>query len=262
MPVTAKDVQELRKRSGAGMLDCKNALEDVGGDVDKAMALLREKGLASAGKSGRDNPEGAVAIGVSPGGAAIVELRSETDFVAKSPEFSRVLGELAEAAASEGEDAVSARQPAVDDLRISLKENIEVGRVIRFEKAEGSVIGTYLHQQSGRGVNAVMVELTGGTEVVAHEIAVHIAFARPQYLSRDHVPAAEVAEERSILERLTRNEGKPEAALDKIVEGRLRGWFKERVLLEQDYVRDEKKSIAQLVGEARVDRFAQVVVGS
>jgi elongation factor Ts len=261
--VSANEVQALRKRSGAGMLDCKRALEEKDGDPDKAFELLRGWGkTASAGPGGRDNPEGAVALAVSPAGAAMVELRSETDFVAMSPEFTGVLQDLAELAASEGEAALVGRASEVEKLRMSLRENIELGRVVRFEAAKGAVVGTYLHVQLERGVNAVMVELAGGTEELAHDVAVHIAFAKPLYLTREEVPAEEVAAERAVLEQITRNEGKPESALEKIVEGRLRGWFKDRVLVEQDYVRDEKQSISQLLGTARIRRFAQVVVGS
>jgi elongation factor Ts len=115
--------------------------------------------------------------------------------------------------------------------------------------------------QSGRGVNGVLVLLDKGSEDLAHDVAVHVAFTRPAYLAKDDVPAEEVETERATLEALTRNEGKPEAALAKIVDGRLRGWYKERCLLEQEYVRDEKRTIAQLLGDANVLQFVQVIVG-
>ena len=124
------------------------------------------------------------------------------------------------------------------------------------------VLDSYLHVQNGRGVNGVLVELEGGSIELAHDIAVHIAFARPEYLSREDVPADVVAAERETMLAIARNEGKPEAQLDKIVEGRLNGWFKERVLLEQPFARDDKQTIAQVLGGAAVRRFAQVVVGS
>jgi elongation factor Ts len=123
------------------------------------------------------------------------------------------------------------------------------------------VVDTYLHQQSGRGVNAVAVVLDGGSEELAHEVAVHIAFTKPTYLSRDEVPEEDVEAERAMVTEIARNEGKPEAAMQKIVEGRMNGWFKERVLLDQAYVRDEKKTIAGMLGPARVVAYAQVVVG-
>lgn len=260
--ISARDIQALRQATGAGMLDCKRALEASQGDAEAARQWLREKGLtrASVGEA-REANQGAVAVGCVGGPAAIVELRCETDFVAKAAEFVHLTEELARQVAAEGEQAISERQDEVEALRISLKEAISVGRVVRFDPVEGAVTGTYLHIQSDRGVNAVMVEVTGGSADLAHEVAVHIAFARPAYLSRQDVPADQVAAERGTLETLSRNEGKPEAAMDKIVEGRMRGWFAERCLLDQAYVRDEKSTVAQHLGSARVTRFSQIVVG-
>ena len=143
-----------------------------------------------------------------------------------------------------------------------MKENIALGRTVRFEAGESAIIGSYLHLQSGRGVNAVLVELSGGDEALAHDMALHIAFARPEFVRREDVPEEQVEDFRRTAAAIARNEGKPEAALDKIVEGRLQGWYKERVLLDQPFVRDEKKTIAQLLGGARLIRFAQAVVGS
>jgi elongation factor Ts len=260
---SAKDVSTLRQMTGAGMLDCKKALDETDGDIEKAAQLLREQGKAGAAKrSDREASEGAVAAVRSGDAAAVVELRCETDFVAKSAEFVALADELAALVAAKGEDAVSELDNEIDNLRSTLKENISVGRVRRLVAEAGQVVDTYLHQQAGRGVNAVAVVLEGGTEELAHDIAVHIAFAKPAYLSRDEVPADEVAAERATLETISRNEGKPEAALEKIVDGRMNGWFKERVLLDQSYVRDEKQSIASMLGSARIVAFAQVVVGA
>jgi elongation factor Ts len=223
---------------------------------------LREKGLSKAAeRSDRENTQGAVSIARAGNVAALVELNSETDFVAKSPEFNALLEKLASAVVAEGDGAIASHQDDVDDLRITLKENIAVGRVVRFEAPANAVLDTYVHKPSGWGVNAVMVELEGGDEGLARELSLHIAFSKPQWMSRDEVPAERVAEERQVLESITRNEGKPEAALPKIVEGRLKGFFKEHVLLEQDYVKDNKMSIAQLLGDAKITRFAQVVIG-
>jgi elongation factor Ts len=259
---SAKDVQKLRQMTGVGMLDARNALVETGGDLDKAVTALREKGLASQAKrADRDASEGAVAIGRSGRVASIVQLRSETDFVAKSDQFVAFATELADLVAEEGEAALEAKADEIDTLKITLKENISVGRVIRIEAPADGVVDSYLHLQAGRGVNAVVVALSGGTEALAHDIAAHIAFARPSYLSRDDVPEAEVAAERETVEKIARNEGKPDAALPKIVEGRLNGWYKERVLLDQPYVKDEKQTIATLLGSATVTAFAQVVVG-
>jgi elongation factor Ts len=259
---SAKDVQKLRQMTGVGMLDARNALVETGGDIDKAVTSLREKGLASQAKrADRDASEGAVAIGRSGRVASIVQLRSETDFVAKSDQFVAFAASLADLVAEEGEAALDAKADEIDTLKITLKENISVGRVVRIEAPADGVIDTYLHLQAGRGVNAVVVALEGGTEALAHDIAAHIAFARPTYLSRDDVPEADVAAERETVEKIARNEGKPDAALPKIVEGRLNGWYKERVLLDQAYVKDEKQTIAKLLGSAKVTEFAQVVIG-
>ncbi|HLW44819.1 MAG TPA: translation elongation factor Ts, partial [Acidimicrobiales bacterium] len=173
-----------------------------------------------------------------------------------------LVDELAALVASKGEDAIAERQDEIDQLRTSLQENISVGRVIRMESSGDQVLDTYVHSQAGRGVNAVIVLLQGGSQELAHEVAKHIAFARPEYLRREDVPEADVAAERATVEQISRNEGKPEASLPKVVEGRMNGWFKERVLLEQPYVRDEKRTISDLLGSATIVQFAQVVVGS
>jgi elongation factor Ts len=259
---TAKDVQQLRQRTGVGMLDAKGALDEADGDMDRAVKLLREQGKASQAKrADRDASEGAVAIGRADGVASIVQLKSETDFVAKSDQFVALVNSLADLVAAKGEDALEERTDEIDTLKTTLKENISIGRVVRVEAPAGGVVDSYLHTQAGRGVNAVVVALEGGTAALAHDIAAHIAFARPTYISRDEVPEAEVAAERETVENIARNEGKPEAALAKIVEGRLGGWYKERVLLDQAYVKDEKQTIAKLLGSAKVTQFAQVVVG-
>jgi elongation factor Ts len=260
---TAKDVQALRQATGAGMMDAKKALTENDGDFDTAAKWLREKGLAkSVERSGRDNTDGAVAIAVAGAAVALVEIKCETDFVAKSDLFTPVVAELAAQVAEQGEGAVTAAADRIDDLKVTLKENIEVGRVVRFEVADGDVLDTYLHTQEGRGKVAVAVELAGGTPELAHDIALHIAFAKPRFLSRDEVDATAVADERETLTAITRAEGKPEQAIDKIVEGRLTAWFQTQVLLEQKFVKDEKQTISQALGGASIVRFALVAVGS
>jgi elongation factor Ts len=262
MAFTAKDVQALRKDTGAGMMDAKRALEVNDGDVDAAKQWLREQGLAaSAKREDRENTQGVVALVIADGVGAMVELKSETDFVAGSEHFKREAQELAHLVASKGTDAVKERQDRLEDLKITLKEKIEVGRVVRLEATAGQVIDSYLHVQGGRGVNGVLVVLEDGDASLAHDVAVHIAFARPKYLTRDDVPADVVEEERRTLEAITRNEGKPEQAVPKIVEGRLGGFFKTIALLDQPYAKDDKQTIAQLLGPARVVDFAQVEIG-
>ncbi|MGO9457637.1 MAG: translation elongation factor Ts [Acidimicrobiales bacterium] len=260
---TAKDIQALRQSTGVGMLDAKRALEENGGDREAATQWLRVQGLAGAAKrDDRQASQGAVAVVRQDGVAAIVELRCETDFVAKSPEFVSLADELAALVVAKGEGAAAERTDEVDRLRTTLKENISIGRVTRVETQPDEVLDTYLHVQAGRGVNGVVIVVRGGSQELAHDLAVHIAFAKPTYLRREDVPEAEVAAERATVEEISRNEGKPEAALPKIVEGRMNGWFKERCLLEQAYVRDEKQTVAGLLGSAEIVRFAQVVFGS
>jgi elongation factor Ts len=261
---TAKDVQALRQSTGAGMMDAKKALQETGGDMDGAKKLLREKGLAKAGaRSDRANTQGAIALSVTDGAAALVELKCETDFVAKSGDFINLTQDLADSVAAKGEAGVGDHKDAVDDLKVTLKENIDVGRVVYLAVGDGQTLGTYLHRQDGRGVNGVLVVLGGGDDELAHDVAVHIAFAKPEYQTRDEVPADVIEEERETLLKVTRAEGKPEQAWPKIVEGRLTGWYKERVLLDQPYVRDEKQSVAQLVAAngATLVRFGQLFIG-
>jgi elongation factor Ts len=264
---SAKDVKALRDATGAGMLDAKKALEATNGDKQEAAVWLRERGLGKAAdRAGRENTQGAVALAVAPDArsAALVQLKSETDFVAKSPQFVELVDELARLVLESGEQAVGERKDAIDDLKVTLKENIDLGEVIRFQAPEGHLIDGYLHVQNGRGINGILVQLEGGDAELAHDIAVHVAFGRPQYVSRDEVPAEAVEAERQALEAETRNEGKPEQALPKIVEGKLNGWYKRMpggVLLEQPYARDDKKTVAQVLGDAKVVRFAQVLIG-
>jgi elongation factor Ts len=260
---TAKDIQRLRQVTGAGMLDVKKALEEAGGDYERALQNLRLKGLAGAAKrADRDAGEGAVTAVRSGDAAAVVELRCETDFVAKADEFVALTDELGALVAAKGEGAIGELTDEVDRLRTTLKENISIGEVHQLLAQPGQVVDTYTHLQAGRGVNAVAVVLDGGTEELAHDIAVHIAFTKPTYLSRDDVPEADVSAERATVAEISRNEGKPEAALEKIVDGRMNGWFKDRVLLDQSYVRDEKQTISGMLGSARIVAFAQVVVGA
>ena len=262
MAFTAQDVQGLRRATGAGMMDAKKALEATDGDIEAAKQWLREQGLAaSARRSERENTQGVVALVVDDNTGALVALRCETDFVAASEHFKLEAQELARLVAAKGPDAVAERQARLDDLKITLKENIELGEVVRLEAGDGELIDSYLHVQGGRGVNGVLVLLAGGDKQLAHDIAVHVAFARPKYLSRDDVPGDVIDAERATLEAITRNEGKPEQAIPKIVEGRLGGFFKTVALLDQPYAKDDKQTVSQLLGDARIVQFAQVEIG-
>jgi elongation factor Ts len=262
MSFTAQDVKALREATGAGMMDCKKALEETGGDIEAAKQLLREKGLAaSAKRDDRDNNQGVVALKVDADVGAIVQLKSETDFVAGSDQFKAEADALVDVVLSKGAAAVAERDAELEELKITLKEKIELGEVVHMAAADGNTIGSYSHIQGGRGVNGVLVELTGDNAELAHDVAVHIAFARPKYLTRDDVPADVVEAERKTLETITLNEGKPEQAVPKIVEGRLNGYFKDVCLLEQPYAKDDKQSVKQVIGDADIVRFAQVEIG-
>ncbi|MEX2254273.1 MAG: translation elongation factor Ts [Acidimicrobiia bacterium] len=275
---SAADVAALRKASGAGMMDCKTALQENDGDLEAAKDWLRKKGLAGAQKrAGRAAEQGAVEVLVDGGVGAVVELTAETDFVAKGADFTATVEKLAKLAIEGGKDELAELEfegttvgEHVTQLAAKLGENVALGRVIVFETADG-VLDGYKHIQSGRGTIGVLVEV-GGVEKgdakakeLAHDIALHIASAAPRWLSRDDVPADVVEKERAVLEELTRNEGKPENALEKIVEGRLNGFYKDNTLLEQGFVKEPKKSIAKVVeefgGGAEVRRFARVKIG-
>ncbi|MEP6625444.1 MAG: translation elongation factor Ts [Acidimicrobiia bacterium] len=276
--IAAKDVATLRKLTGAGMMDCKKALVESDGDMDVAKDWLRKKGLSGAAKrEGRAADQGAVEVVVAGDHAAVVELNCETDFVAKSADFKDVVATLAQQVATDG-DADLSGQPfrgstvgeTVTQMGSTLGERIELGRVVRYESADG-VLDAYKHVQNDRGTIGVLVELGGVTpgdekaQGVAHDIALHIASAAPRFVSKDDVPADAIEKEREVLTELTRNEGKPENAIEKIVAGRLNGFYKDYCLLEQGFVKEPKTTIAKLVeglgAGVTVRRFARVKVG-
>ncbi len=262
MSISAKDISALRQSTGAGMMDCKKALEESGGDVEAAKQWLREKGLSAAAKrDDRESAQGVVALLIKDNVGGVIKLKSETDFVASSDQFKAEANALVELVVAKGAEAVSEHTATIDDLKIVLKENISIGDVVRFEAAAGNVLDSYVHIQGGRGVNAVLIEMSGATAELAHDVAVHIGFARPKYLSRDDIPEDVVTAEKATLETISRNEGKPEAALPKIIAGRIEGFFKDVALLDQPYAKDDKVSITQLIGSAKIVRFAQVEIG-
>ena len=276
--VTAADVARLRQLTGAGMMDCKAALVESDGDLEAARDWLRAQGLAGASKrAARAAEQGAVEVLVDGGVGAIVELTAETDFVAKNADFTATVEGLARVAVRAGTEELDELEHEgttvnqhVAALAARLQENIVLGRVVVFETADGLLDG-YKHPQNDRYTIGVLVELGGvdphdaEAQRVAHDVALHVASAAPRYLTRDDVPAADVDRERAVFEERTRHEGKPEAARAKIVDGRLNGFFKENVLVEQPFVREPKQTVGQLVGrlgpDATVRRFARVKVG-
>jgi elongation factor Ts len=272
---TAADVKRLRDQTGAGMMDCKNALEDASGDIDAARELLRLKGVKDAGKrAGRTAGQGLVTAELDGTRAGVmVELNCETDFVAKTDLFQQVAADIATAALASGAGdrlavlslEVRSGQTAkelIEEAGGSLKEKLELGRYARFE---GGYVTSYLHK-SDPGLPptlGVLVDLDDKGAAVAQDIAHQIAAMRPQYVNRDQVPEDVIANERRIAEQITRDEGKPEQAIPKIVEGRVNGFLKEIVLTEQASVRDQKKSVKQLLAEngASVKEFARFQIG-
>ncbi len=280
--ISAKDVAALRKVTGAGMMDCKKALEENNGDLDAAKNWLREKGIAGAAKrAGRDADQGAVEVTVQGNVGAILELNCETDFVAKGDVFKDALSKLLAVVVAEGADDLAKKSvdgESIDEfvkgLSGKLGEKIELGRIVRFESNDG-LLDVYKHVQNERGTIGVLVEM-GGVDAssaqareVAHDIALHIAnrSTAPRYITRDEFPADVVAREREIFEKQTAEEGKPEQAWPKIVDGKMNGFFKGEggALLDQAFVKDNKQTIAALVqtlgGSAEVRRFARIEIG-
>ncbi|KDQ69780.1 translation elongation factor Ts [Streptomyces halstedii] len=273
---TAADVKKLRELTGAGMMDCKKALDEADGDVDKAVEALRIKGQKGVAKrEGRSAENGAVVSLISDDktSGVLLELKCETDFVAKGEKFQTVANALAAhvAATSPADlDALLASeieagktvQAYVDEANANLGEKIVLDRFAQFS---GGYVAAYMHRtmpdlppQVG-----VLVQLDKEDAQVAKDVAQHIAAFAPKYLNRDEVPAETVENERRVAEATSREEGKPEAALPKIVEGRVNGFFKEVVVLEQAFAKDNKKSVQKVLDEAGVSltRFARIKVG-
>ncbi len=271
---TAADVKALRDRLGTGMMDSKNALVEADGDMEKAVELLRLKGAKNnAKRADRSASEGLVAAVDNDGTATMIELACETDFVAKSDKFvdlaDAVLAAVAAARAGTVDEALAAQAgdgtvaQLIEADSAILGEKVELRRVFSIT-ADGVEI--YLHRTSKDlpPQVGVVVGYSGSDAETARSVAQHIAFADPQYLSRDEVPSDVVEKEREIVTEISRNEGKPEAALPKIVEGRIGAFFKQVALLDQDYAKDNKLSIETVLKEAglTVTGFARFKVGA
>lgn len=270
---TAADVKALREKSGAGMMDCKGALDDANGDPEKAFELLRLKGLKGVTKrEGRATSNGLVVARVSGGTGYLIELACETDFVAKAERFVALGEQIADAIVAAGskdlESALAASlngktvAEAINDEAAILGEKAELRRVATISDV---AVDAYLHRTSKDlpPQVGVLVAFDGNAET-AHDVAVHIAAFSPSVLSREEISAETVATERRIAEETARNEGKPEAALVKIVEGRVNGYFKENVLLEQDFAKDNKLSVQKVLDQSgtKVSAFVRFRVGA
>ncbi len=273
--ISSADIKRLRDLSGAGMMDCKNALAEADGNIEEAIELLRKKGVKDAGKrADRTAANGLVTAELAGTSAGIlVELNCETDFVAKNEGFQQLAAKIAKAAITSKpadrlallgtvtEDGVTVEQ-LIENASSSIKEKLELGR---YALLDGGYVATYLHK-SDRDLPptlGVLVQLDADSEEVAKDVAQQIAAAGAQYVTRDEVPADVVEKERRIAEEITREEGKPEQAIGKIVEGRLGAFFKDVVLTEQASVKDPKQTIKAILAanKVNVQAFARFRVG-
>ena len=272
---SAADVKRLREQTGAGMMDCKNALEEANGDIEAAVELLRLKGAKDVTKRATRTAGNGLVTAELDGTSAgvLVELNCETDFVAKTDLFQQVSAEIAQAAIkSKAQDKPTLLETQarpgttvaklIEEAGASLKEKLELGRFVRFE---GGYVASYLHRSDAAlpPTLGVLIQLDKTDANTAKELAQQIAAMRPLYVTRDEVPADVVEKERRIAEQITREEGKPEQAIPKIVEGRVGAYFKDVALVEQAFVKDPKTTVKQVLANAGVSvtSFARFQVG-
>src|SRR5580698_11094235 len=272
---TAADVKRLREQTGSGMMDCKNALEEADGDFEQAIELLRLKGAKDVGKRATRTASNGLVTAELDGSSVgvLVELNCETDFVAKTDVFQQVAASIAKIAiASKAGDKPSLLEAAAEDGRTvaqliedagaSLKEKLELGRYVRYE---GGYVASYLHRSDAAlpPTLGVLIQLDKESADTAKDLAQQIAAMRPLYVTREDVPQDVVDKERRIAEQITREEGKPEQAIPKIVDGRLNAYFKDAVLTEQVFVKDQKTTVKQVLaaGGVSVTAFARFQVG-
>ena len=272
--ITASQVKDLREKTGAGMMDCKKVLTETDGDMEKAIELLRERGIAKAAKkSGRIAAEGLVESYISEDGkvGAVVEVNAETDFVAKNEEFKTFVASVAKQVVKKNpkdlddllaqesiDEAGKTVKDVLTDKIAKIGENMNIRRFARFESA--GLLESYIH---GDGKIAVLVNMKGGDHEVAKDVCMQIAAARPEYLNEASVPEDRLNKEKEILKAQTMNEGKPEAIAEKIVQGRIRKFFEEVCLVDQPFVKDPNKKVSELLKEhnAEVTEFARFEKG-
>ncbi len=272
---TSADVKRLREQTGAGMMDCKNALAEADGDLEGAVELLRLKGAKDVNKRATRTAANGLVTAERDGTSAgvLVELNCETDFVAKTDLFQETAKLIAQAAtATKAADRLTLLQAEarpgttveqlIDEAGASLKEKLELGRYARFE---GGYVDSYLHRSDAAlpPTLGVLIQLDQDSAEVAKDLAQQVAAMRPLYVTREDVPADVVEKERRIAEQITRDEGKPEQAIPKIVEGRLGAYFKDVVLVEQAFVKEQKTTIKQVLAQhgLTVTAFARFQVG-
>lgn len=283
--ISASMVKDLRERTGAGMMDCKKALEATGGDEEQAIAWLREKGLAKAAKkAGRATSEGLIGSYVSEDGkiGVLVEVKCETDFVAKNEKFQDFVAHLAKDVAAQNPSALAETkyqggQPAADALTslISvLGENMQLGRFARLERQADGAFGVYIHANGKIGVLVEFacpadVAAKPGFQEVAKDVAMQVAAVNPICVTSDQVPADMLAKEKEIYKKMAMEEGKPEAIAEKVVIGRIQKFYKDVCLMEQPFIKEDKKSVGALLkeagkslgGEIKVVRFERMALG-
>ncbi|HEV7741891.1 MAG TPA: translation elongation factor Ts [Pseudolysinimonas sp.] len=272
--VSLEDIKALRERLGTGMIDTKNALVEAEGDMEKAVEILRLKGAkGNAKRADRSTSEGLIAVVQSATAVTMIELACETDFVSKNEKFVALADKIIAALADSGAETVDAALAVpvdggtvgsvIEGEAAIIGEKVELRRIVRLS---GDKFEVYLHHTSKDlpPQIGVVVAYTGDDAETARSIAQHISFADPQYLTREEVPADAVETERRIVEQISKDEGKPEAALPKIVEGRLTAFFKQVALLEQDYARDNKLTVQNVLKDAGlgITAFARFKVGA
>ncbi|SMB91775.1 translation elongation factor Ts [Deinococcus hopiensis] len=263
-----ESIKKLRELTGAGMMDVKKALSDAGNDEDKAIALLRERGIVKAAKKAdREAKEGIVRFVVDGNRAAIVEVNSETDFVARNSDFQALVESLAQAALKAGTNDVEEFKnftldsgetvaTTVAAAAGKIGENLVLNRVAY---VEGDTVAGYVHSNGKIGV---LVDLAGGNTAKAKDVALHVAAERPQYLSRDEVNADDIEKEREILTNKALNEGKPQQIVEKIVGGQIGKFYEDKVLPEQKFVKDNSVTVKQYLGDAAIKRFVRFEIGA
>ncbi|UOQ93245.1 translation elongation factor Ts [Halobacillus shinanisalinarum] len=274
MAINAKMVKELREKTGAGMMDCKKALTENDGDMEKAMEWLREKGISKAQKKAdRIAAEGSAHIVVEGNTAALFEVNCETDFVTKNDQFKALLQELGQHLVNQKPETVEEAleqklhgegntiNDYITDMVAKIGEKISLRRFVVKEKTDNDAFGAYMHMGGNIGVLTV---LEGSTdEAVAKDVAMHVAAVNPRYVSRDEIPESEVDSEREVLKTQALNEGKPEKIVEKMVEGRLNKFFEEICLLEQSFVKDPDQKVKQYVASSKgeIKGFVRFEVG-
>ena len=270
--ITAQQVKELREKTGAGMMDCKKVLTETDGDFEKAIELLRERGIAKAAKkSDRIAAEGLVTTYVSEDGkvGAVVEVNAETDFVAKNEEFKKFVMDVAKQVVENNpktvedllaEPSIAESGKTVNEVLVekiaTIGENMSIRRFARFET--DGLVEKYIH---GDGKIAVLVNMKNGSKELAKDICMQIAAARPEYVNREEVPADRIEKEKEILKQQTINEGKPEAIAEKVVMGRINKFYEEICLVDQEFVKDPSQKVSQVLKDATVVEFARFEKG-